>query len=371
MKVHVRRVQTGVAAASTLLVATTGAAAIGCADETQSAEDYGSTDLALNPGSGQLELQLGTPGTINLQLTSSTTDEFVRVGETLKLAMPAWILWDTLYPNDGLPDDARLKQLEATVKVSFLDKTTVLSTKTVSIASWASTLYGLYAYTTQLTVPAKTDTIKLTITLKDAANTTASVTLDQAHVSAVPVFGGDLPNKSLLFDNASGGVLRQRVVDGDLLVKGSTATIGYTDWRADQIVDKSSLNLQIGTATMSSRFGQVQAPIYGKLMYVVSYGISFDNGQTFQPEKAFTANTASRLLGLNGAGRTDYETTEKIPGAAPNAQMYAHVKAYLVADYTPYANVTQKWYTDNQQVFLKEAYDNPNGAFSNYVFQLQ
>jgi hypothetical protein len=370
MKVHVRRVQTGVAAASTLLVAT-GAGTIGCAEDAPEAEGYGVTDEALNPGSAQLELQLGNPGSLGVQLTSSTTDEFVRVGETLKLALPAWILWDTLYPDQSMPDDARVKQLSATVKVSFLDKTTTLSAKTLSIASWSGTMYGLYAYTNQLVVPAKTDTIEMSLTIKDAADTSASITIGQAQMSAVPVFGGDLPNKSLLFDNTTGGALRQRVVDGDLLVKGSTVTIGYTDWRADQIVDKTNLNTQIGTATVSSRFGQMEAPIYGKLTYVVSYGVSFDGGQTFQPEKTLAADTSSRLFSLLGANRTDYESTETIPTGAPNLQLYAHVKAYLLADYTPYPNVTQKMYADNEQVLLKDAYDNPNGAFSNYTFQLQ
>jgi hypothetical protein len=28
-------------------------------------------------------------------------------------------------------------------------------------------------------------------------------------------------------------------------------------------------------------------------------------------------------------------------------------------------------YADGQQVLLKDAYDNPNGAFTNYAFQLQ
>lgn len=367
MKVTVRRIQTGVAAASTLLAAT-GAGTLGCADDAETGETLDLTNEALNPGSGMLELQLGTPGTMNVALSSSTTDEFVRVGESLKFGLPAWILWETLYPNDPMPeDDARLKQLKATIKVAFVDKSTTLTTKTLSISTWAGTLYGLYAYTTQFTVPAKTDTLKMTLTIKDAANTAASVVLGQAQMSKIPVFGGDLPNKSLLLDN-NNGVLRQRVVDGDLLVKGSTVTLGFTDWRADQIIDKLNLNTQIGNATFSGRFGQYQAPIYGTLVYEVSYGISFDGGQTFAAEKPLAPSTASRLV---GAGRTAYEGKESIPGTATQLQMYAHVKAHLVADYSKYQNVTEKWYSDNQKVLLKEAYDNPNGAFTNYAFELQ
>ncbi|MFT3768786.1 MAG: hypothetical protein QM820_25345 [Minicystis sp.] len=72
-----------------------------------------------------------------------------------------------------------------------------------------------------------------------------------------------------------------------------------------------------------------------------------------------------------GAGRTDYEGTQAIPKTAASMQLYGHVKAYLVADYSKYQNVTEKWYGDNEHVLIKEAYDNPSGAFSNYTFQLQ
>ncbi|APR80498.1 Hypothetical protein A7982_05845 [Minicystis rosea] len=365
MKVTVRRIQTGVAAASTLLVAT---GALGCADEgPDGGESIDIGSQAVNPGSARLELQLGGAGALDLLLTQSTTDEFVRVGETLDFALPAWLLWETLYPNDGLPDDTRLAELRATVKVSFFDKSTTLSSKTLTISTFNPTQSGLYAYTTELVVPQKTDTIKLTLTIKDAADTTKSITLGQSSIREIPVFGGDLPNKTLFFDNDA-GVLRHRVVDGELLVHGSTVTLGYADWRADQIVDKTSLDLQIGTATFNGRFGQYQAPIYGTLKYIVSYGISFDGGQTFQTEKALTGNTASRLV---SAGRTAYEGTESIPAAANEIQLYGHVKAYLVADYSKYQNVSAKWYGDNEEVLKKDAYDNPSGAFSNYVLPLQ
>lgn len=366
MKVTVRRIQTGVAAASTLLAAT-GAAALGCAD-TQDGEQVELDEQAINPGSGVLELQLATPGTLNATLTSSTTDEFVRVGESLKFALPAWILWETLYPNDPVPEDeARLKQLKATLKLAFVDKTKTISTKTVSATSWQGTLYGMYAYTSQFVVPAKTDTIKMSLTIKDAANTSASVSLGQTQMAKIAVFGGDLPNKTLLLDNDN-GVLRQRVVDQERLIKGSTVTLDYTDWRADQVVDKLNLDTQIGKATFNGRFGQYQAPIYGQLVYEVAYAVSFDGGQSFAPEKPLAPNTASRVV---GAGRVAYEGKEAIPATAADVQLYAHVKAYLVADYSKYQNVSEKWFSDNQKILLEEAYDNPSGAYSNYVFQTQ
>jgi hypothetical protein len=367
MKVNVRRVQTGMAAASALLAAT-GAGTMGCAvDSEATSDEQDLTGVAANPGSAQIELQPGPTGGFGTQLLNSTTDEFVRVGETIKVVLPAWLVWETLYPTDPIPDDTRLKKLKLTVKASFLDKTTTLSSKTLTVASWTGTSFGLNATSTQLVIPAKTDSLTLTITVKDGLNAAASVTIGAPQLGPVPVFGGALPGKSLLLDNTS-GVLRQRVVDGDLLVKGSTATIGFSDWRADQIVGKTNLDLQIGTASFNGRFGPQVSPIYGTLSYVVSYAVSFDGGQTFHPEKTLAPSAASRLL---GPGRTDYEATEAIPASATQMLFYGHVKAVLTADYTPYPSVTQKFYADNQQVQLKDAYDNPSGPFTNYAFPLQ
>ncbi|APR79036.1 Hypothetical protein A7982_04383 [Minicystis rosea] len=141
-----------------------------------------------------------------------------------------------------------------------------------------------------------------------------------------------------------------------------------TDWRADQIVDKTSLNLQIGTPMYSGRFGTYEAPIYGTLVYDVAVGVSLDGGATFQTEQPLVANTASRVL---GAGRTDYEGKVTVPSTAQKLLVYGHVKATLVADYTKFSNVAQKWYSDGQHVVLKDAYDNPSGSFSNSDFPLQ
>ena len=51
-------------------------------------------------------------------------------------------------------------------------------------------------------------------------------------------------------------------------------------------------------------------------------------------------------------GRTDHEADLLAPAGAHELQMYAHVKAYLVADYAPYGDVTQKWYQDGERVLL-------------------
>lgn len=367
MKVIVRRVSTGVAAVSSLVIAT-GAGSAGCGGEIEGDDELlGTTDDELNPGTGKLELQLVGNNQTAFTLAASTTDEFVRVGQALNLTFPAWVLWTTLYPNDPLPDDNRLKQLKVTVKVTYYDRLSAVSTQTLALASWQSTITGLYANTGQLVIPAKVDLLRFSITIKDALNAAAINTLEGAEVASVPVFSGDLPNKTLFFDNTQGGTKRQRIIEGDSIFDGAKVLLGYTDWRADQIVDQLTIDKQIGTAIAGGRFGMMQVPIYGKIVHEVSYAIYFNDAIGWRPEKMMNANTASRLL---PAGRTAFESTESVPAGVTNMQLYARVKTYVIADYSGYAN-PQKWYADGAKVLKADKYDNPNGAFTNYDFQVQ
>ena len=288
----------------------------------------------------------------------------MRTSEVLAVDVPAWLVWDELHPNDPMPDDARLSKLRGTLTVGYYDQGKKTSTNKLDISQWKSTIYGLTAATKTFKPPKSCDELRFSLTLKDLGDPKATMTLDETKLAAVHVFGGDSPNKSLFFDNDS-GKLRTRVVEGGDLHAGSSVLLGYADWRADQVVDKLQLNTQIGTAISNGRFGQVTIPIYGKLSFEVRYAVSFDKGATFSGETPLPASTNSLLTGV---GRTDYETTLAVPAAAPALWVYFHVKATLVADYSGYGNVTQKWYADGQSVVLKDVYDNPNGAYTNYEY---
>jgi hypothetical protein len=364
IRIKVLRVGTAAgAAAMSSLVAASAATTLGCTVEADDeATDVGvSEETALSPGSARLELQFGGPQ-LAFALAASTTDEFVRVGEVLAIDVPAWLAWDELHPNDAMPDDARLSQLRGTLTVAYYDKGKKTSTAKLDVSQWKSSIYGLTAATKTFKPPKSCDELRFSFTLKDLGDPKATLTLDESKLGTVHVFGGELPNKTLFFDNDS-GKLRTRVVEGGDLHAGSSVLLGYSDWRADQLVDRLTLGTQIGTALVNGRFGQVTIPIYGKLQYEVRYAVSYDKGQTFSAEQVLPANGTSLLTGL---GRTDYETTLAVPANTSSLWAYFHVKATLVADYGGYQNVTQKWYADGQNVVLKDVYDNPNGAYSNY-----
>jgi hypothetical protein len=367
IKVSVRRAGTGIAAASSLLVAA--GAPMGCVFEGEDAgEDFSAeAEQALTPGSGTLALD-GWTGNLRVTLSASTTDEFLRAGELLQMELPVWLLWDTLYPGTSLPNDlTRLQKLSATVSVVVLDKGTTIATLKVPVASHSGAdPYALDAITKSFTVPTKADWLKFEILVTDAMAPGVSKVIDQSQLGTLPVFGGELPGKSLFFDSVQ-STKRHRVIEGDDPIAGAKLNLGFTDWRADVLVDKASLDLQIGKAQSATRFGIVIVPIYGKLVHEISYGVYFDDGGGWRPEVALTPNGASRYLGQN---RTAYEGTIDVPAKARRMAMYGHVKSYLVADYTGIQNVTEKWYSDGQKVMKAEAYDNPNGAFTNYTFSV-
>jgi len=367
LKVKVRLTSSGVAAASGALLLA--GAPLGCAmgpDETGE-EALGEAEEALTPGSGTLELD-GFPGSYNVKLSFSTTDEFLRAGESLTMVLPVWLLWDKLYPGTPLDTDlTRLAKIGATLKVTSIDKTQAISTISVPVAGYSGgDNYSFVAKTKAFTVPSKADWISFEVSIADTEGAGATATILPEELPKLAIFGGELPKKSLYCDSVQ-STKRQRVIEGDDPIAGSELQLVFTDWRADVIVDRSMIDTQIGKAITGTRFGMVEIPIYGRIEHQVSYGVYFDDGQGWRSEAPLTVNSNSRYLGLN---RTTYEGNLKVPAKARRMEMYAHVKTYLVADYTPYSNITEKWYADNSSTLKADKYDNPNGAFTNYTFSV-
>src|SRR5207249_3110872 len=134
--------------------------------------------------------------------------------------------------------------------------------------------------------------------------------------------------KHIVFDNDF-STLRNRTIEGGNPIATSQLGITYTDWRADTVVDKSSIDTQIGTTISFGRFGTIEMPIYGDIKYEVSFGQAFDD--YWQAEAPLAATTTSRVLRLQG--RTAFETSFFVPQYPHKIDMYFHVKAYLVVDY--------------------------------------
>ncbi|NUQ73740.1 MAG: hypothetical protein HUU21_09310 [Polyangiaceae bacterium] len=370
IKVIVRRAKGAVSAASTLLVAAGGAGCVAEPVDEPMTEPVAESEDELSAGSAVLVLgfQYAPPIEFVLDVTQSTTDEFIRATESLQIELPAWMLWQELYPQDPVPNDAnRLKQLTGSVKVHLFDKAQKVGVLTLPIVSFTGAMASeVVARTGSFNVPSKIDALSFELILGDDANPGVMGSIPGTAIRTLPVFGGELPNKTLFFDTS--GARRQRIIEGNNLVAGANFLVSYSDWRADMIANKASIDTQIGVAEVASRFGFIQTPIYGKIIHEVSYGIYFNDFIGWRPEATLTANPSSRLLPL---GRTAFEATLKAPAKATKMSIYVHVKTFLVADYTPYSNITQKWYQDNEKLLKNDQYDNPFGAFTNYDYTLQ
>ena len=376
IRIRVRHVRAGVAGASGWMVLN-GAAlfATACAaptgEESSAAE---SSETVVNPGTGTFELAPlysgGAYGPAYTITTNNSTDEFVRVGERIQLQLAEWILWTIVDEPNDTPDVARVKGLKVTFHVHFLRKGIVQKSVALPVTGWTGDqLWNLVAHTGDVVIPAKIDTVAIGVVVVDPAATGGAKTVEvsDTDVVQVPVFGGEGPNKHVVFDNDHSN-LRNRTIEGGNPIATSQLGITYTDWRADTVVDKSSIDTQIGTATSYSRFGMIEMPIYGDIKYEVSYGQAFDD--SWQSEAPLTPTTTSRVL--RAQGRTAYETSIYVPQYPHKLDVYFHVKAFLVVDYSRYgSSVKTRRYNQGDRILVRERWDNFGGnANANYDFPI-
>jgi hypothetical protein len=367
----VRGIQTGLPLASSLLALS--GVVTACAADAEP-DDFEADESALtvtNPGTGVFELgwAYGTPTGYSFTAKNST-DEYVRALEKMTFTIPAHFLWSQLYPTEALPTDLqRLTKLSAKVTVTYDKQGASFAQASVKTLSWQGDQpYSLTSGTGSFTVNRRAESMRFAIEITDkGVSPQAKKTLDESSFFAVPVIGGTLPQKTVLFDS-QGPTLRTRILEGGDPVRGADLAIGYTDWRAATLVDVSSIDRQIGTATSFSRFGAIEIPIYGELEYEIAYGAAIDG--TWQEEQALTANGASRLM--PPVGRTAYEGNVSIPKKGQSLAMYFHVKAFLKVDYSRYPNVLSRRYEDGARFLVRERWDNENGATNdNYDFTLE
>jgi hypothetical protein len=370
IKVRVLRgVQVGLTGMSGLVALSSGVTA--CTADAPADESYETDDSALsvqNPGTGVMTLGWDYTTPIGFSFSAkNSTDEYVRAGEKMTFAIPAHFLWQRLYPNVSVPDDAaRLKQLSAKVKIVYVKEGAVYASTSVATngSHQGTQAYDLSALTNSFTVSKRAQGLRFELAITDAADATKKASVAASDLNEIFVIGGTLPNKTALFDN-NGGALRHRILEGGNPVKGANLGIGYTDWRAATVVDSSSIDRTIGNATSYGRFGSFQMPINGELQYEITYAVAIDG--VWQAEQALTANAKSRLL--PGYGRVAYEGLLALPNTAQKLEVYFHVKTFLVVNYDKFSNVGWRKYEQGSRILVREKWDNENGAYAdNYDF---
>ena len=325
------------------------------------------SQAALDQGYLDFNYQAGTALGLGF-VPYSSPDEFVHTDEQLDIRVSAYTLWSRLHPTLPFPSEVnRAAALRAHFRVIFQLRGVTVDELELDLGSFSgSDVWALSATTPSFIVPsAEVDEIAFEVTLSDADDASAVQHLAADAFPSVPVFGGQGPLRHLLFDT-SGTSARQRVVERGSLFRNQLFALSYTDWRANSLFDSFNLDRRIGKALNYGRFGTAIIDIYGELVYEVYAGVARD-GAGFTEQK-LAATKQSRVLPF-GQGRTAYEGNVYAHGNAVN--LYFHVKAYLVADYSKYNGVTEQWYVDGQRISLGEKWDNEGGRVGdNYDFAL-
>ena len=380
LKVKVRRIGTAVVGVASLAGA--GNAAVGCAAEAvETADrveatfgtDSATADSALTvaePGEATLGLDYGYGGSeaYAMQIRTSSTDEYIRSGEVLSFSLPGHMVWRALHPTEYSPDAERVKKATATVSASYHRGSAQVGSASVAIQSWTGDeIWNLEATTGTLEVPAGVDRIQFAVSMEDGDDSSVTGQIAEQEIQAVHLFGADLPNKHVLFDN-DGDTLRRRVIEGGNPVRGAHADVTYTDYRADALVDANGLNRGIGKQEGSGRFGPYIYTIYGEVQHEVTVGVYFDDDAGWRQEEPMAVHGDSALL---PRGRRAFEKRVAVPLTAKQFSLYFHVKTYLVVDYTRYPNATERWYEQGARILVRERWDNPGGSGTNYDLELE
>ncbi len=335
------------------------------ADEAGFETTLGSDSAAYSvptPGEGTLALDWVYSPTGSqklLYVTGGSSDEFVRSGEKLTATLPGWMVSSLAQTDAGTVTPETVSGAKVLLTVTWMKGPAVLSTQVVKVASWkGDPTYGWPdAITEAFVVPAGATGMRAAIdaTSPDGTKSGHDVTGETA------VFGGALPTKHLFYDLATDGSARSRVIERGAPIVGAELVVAYAEPRADRLVDAGSIDRRIGRVkTYNPRFGTTEGDVFGQLVHVISVG--WDVGNGYQ-EQALVTSPSSYVR-----GGVSQETRLAIPAKASKLSMYFHVKTYLVASYPTYGEVTQRNYADGQWVLVREKWDNPSGAGSNFAF---
>jgi hypothetical protein len=370
------RILTGMTAASAAALAIPSLAGCAAADDGAPQDDVGTgaeNNTASIAGSGNIALH-----SYSLNYTSTSHgDEFIRVGEKMTVAVAFSDVLDKIaYQFDpaqaplraALTADPTKVKITLSVTYTKFDESKVPASLAMS---WGPGAGGALVGTSpDFVIPGG---VKLMSVEINAAYEKAGIptTTDVIHGQGIPndfvVFGAFLPNKLALFDNL-GADRRTRVIEGGAIIKGSHATLAYTDWRLDTVTNKVGMDLRVGQRTSASRFGTSIVDALGSLEYEVTAAVSTDGGATYNPV------TLSKVMRPSVFARTDgyryaMQTELGIPAnAGPSLKVAFHVKAFLqVPNYAP-GEIFNARYAPGQRVLLTDMWDNNNGQ--NYALPI-
>lgn len=304
--------------------------------------------------------------------STSGGDEFLRVGEKLKVAIDHLTTVQMVAGADqALQQDLRANpdHLKIMLRVQYTKADgTTFDAPEVPVTWGPGSSNLIVGSSGEIMIPAGVRRMKIEL---GAEFSRAGVpqhmdVLAQNSVQReMVVYGAYLPNKLALFDTM-GAERRTRLLEGGAVLKNSTVTLSVTDWRLDTIVDKTTLDLRVGDRESGSRFGPVIVPAMGELEYEVAAVVSTDGGATYQPASFTKVAKPDVLAGTDGF-RFTYEAQAQVSGnAGPSMKVAFHVRAFLKV---PDGGIMNGRYAPGSRVLLKDTWDNNGGG--DYALPIQ
>ena len=344
IRIHVRPQVRNLALASVALGAF---ANIGCAANTTDDSADLEQGLTTSPGTGIIRIQ-------NFGLGYSSTsggDEFIRVGER----MTAQLSFDELIYT--FPYDERASLSPANVKAVTRLTWRDAAGKTNGTAEVALRWGGANNKTgTSDTFVIPANAASFAIDFFITAPSGSFLASERFRTNNVfPIFGYDLKAKTALFDNTG----RYRVVEGGNLVAGGSALVSMVDWRADAVVNRSSLDTYYGKTRQGSRFGTVIVDARAPIEYEIGVAYTVD-GRVWKGAGLLATPNARVLQTQNDTRRTSYEALIGLPQQG-ELRLAFNVRAILVVPNYG-SEVFDARYRPGQRVELANRWENAGGA---------
>jgi hypothetical protein len=296
--------------------------------------------------------------------STSNGDEFIRVGEKMKVSMD-FIATTRLAAGADQALQQELQsdpnKLTVTLRAQYTKSDGSTFESPPIKVTWGPGASNLTAGTSdEFVIPKGVRLLKIE-TLASFSQGGAPQTvplLERAGIAReMVVFGAFHPNKLALFDTM-GAERRTRLLEGGAVLKSSTLLLSVTDWRLDTVVERNALDLRIGDQRTANRFGPAIVPAFGELEYEVSAVVSTDGGATFQP-LGLTKNSNPDVLAKGGFRHT-YETQAAIPGNAGSKLKVAfHVRAFVKVPND--GSILNGRYAPGSRVLVKDVWDNNGG----------
>lgn len=262
--------------------------------------------------------------------STSGGDEFLRVGEKMTVAFQIYDVYDAIAQVD--PTVYTRKPSESTIDVTLHVSYRGYDEREVSGADvackWGPGSGGIPTGRSAEFSLAKAPRVMFSFRVKEGSNQ-VEMRGSTMWGTSFPVFGAFEPAKLALFDNDQNGASRVRIVEGGKLSRQANVTLSYTDWRADHLVERWSLDTWVGKRQTFGRFGASVIDVYGEVEYEIDVAYTADGGASWNGLTLNRKQLPDVLKNQSDTRRSSFENQLFIGTTQSDLRLAFHVRAFL------------------------------------------